>query len=134
MVPMQFYSFMTSLGMVSYKMSLITIFGHKHFKQKFATKFYKFTKKSHCFDGMEKHVLHFVQKNTSPCLYCVGEAEVTSSMKWTLAHSVSKTFWWQCMVSHKISKITTFGHKHFKQKFDILKQLRWWFIFKIKLL
>ena len=35
MVPMQFYSFMTSLGMVSYKMSLITTFGQKHFEQKF---------------------------------------------------------------------------------------------------
>ena len=27
------------LGMISYKMSLITIFGHKHFRQKFLQKF-----------------------------------------------------------------------------------------------
>ena len=29
----------TELGMVSHKMSIITIFGHKHFKQKFHHKF-----------------------------------------------------------------------------------------------
>ena len=41
-------SVMTStpvVGMISHKMSLITIFGHKHFKQKFHQKFDIFTKK-----------------------------------------------------------------------------------------
>ena len=32
-------AFKTVLGMISHKMSLITIFGHKHFRQKFHQKF-----------------------------------------------------------------------------------------------
>ena len=35
----------TYLGMISHKKSLITIFGHKHFKQKFHQKFEHFHKK-----------------------------------------------------------------------------------------
>ena len=33
------------LGMISHKMSLITIFGHKHFRQKFHQKFDIFQEK-----------------------------------------------------------------------------------------
>ena len=42
---MQGQSLQKKLGMISHKMSLITIFGHNHFKQKFHHKFDTFYEK-----------------------------------------------------------------------------------------